>query len=279
MNLMPVKFKELSPAKLNLFLKIVGKRDDGYHNIRSGVTLVDLFDEVVAEEDSQFSVRYTGEFSPQNNKFQNCIVEKIFTKFNLVKPNYCFTIIKNTPIMSGLGSASSNAAAVIRILEKLNYKDLKQKNFAEIGADVPFFVNNHDSLIREIGDVIINKSFPKYYFLLIKPKHNCSTKDMYDQINIDNLNYDLNFDTDEINEVDNGNDFELILDSKFDEIKNLLKFMRDLPNVIFSRLTGSGSCIFSAFESKSNANNSLLIFKEKFPLIWSKVVENNFLEN
>ena len=179
--------------------------------------------------------------------------------------------------MSGLGSASSNAAAIIRILEKLNYKDLKYKNFAEIGADVPFFVNNHDSLIREIGDVVIKKSFPKYYFLLVKPKYDCSTKEMYHQINIDNLNYDLNHDTDEINEVDNGNDFELILDNKFIEIKNLLKFMKDLPDVIFSRLTGSGSCIFSAFESKKNANNSLIIFKEKFPLLWSKVVENNFI--
>ena len=274
---MQVKFKELSPAKLNLFLKIVGKRDNGYHNIRSGVTLIDLYDEVIAEEDSKFSVRYTGDFAPKNNKFQNCIVEKIFTKFNLVKPNYCFTIKKNTPIMSGLGSASSNAAAVIRILEKLNYKDLNLKNFAEIGADVPFFVNNHDSLIREIGDVIIKKSFPKYYFLLVKPKYDCSTKAMYDHINIDNLNYDLNFDTDEINEFDNGNDFELILSSKFIEIKNHLKFMRDLPNVIFSRLTGSGSCIFAAFESKKNADNSLLIFKDKFPLLWAKVVENNFL--
>ena len=100
---------------------------------------------------------------------------------------------------------------------------------------------------------------------------------MYDHINIDNLNYDLNFDTDEINEFDNGNDFELILSSKFIEIKNHLKFMRDLPNVIFSRLTGSGSCIFAAFESKKNADNSLLIFKDKFPLLWAKVVENNFL--
>ncbi len=276
---MAVKFKELAPAKLNLFLKIVSKRDDGYHNIRSGVTLIDLFDEVIAEEDSKFSIKYTGEFSPQNNKFQNCIVEKIFTKFNLVKPNYCFTIQKNTPIMSGLGSASSNAAAVIRILEKLNYKNLKYKNFAEIGADVPFFVNNHDSLIREIGDVVIKKSFPKYYFLIVKPKYDCSTKEMYNQINIDNFNYDLNFDTDDINEVDNGNDFELVLDSKFIEIKNLLKFMRDLPDVIFSRLTGSGSCIFSAFESKKNANNSSLIFKEKFPLLWSRVVENNFIQD
>ncbi len=85
---MQPSFKELSPEKLNLFLKIVSKRDDGYHNIRSGVTLISLFDEVIAEKDDKFSVKYTGEFAPQNNIFKDCIDEKIFSKFNCF--NYDF---------------------------------------------------------------------------------------------------------------------------------------------------------------------------------------------
>ncbi len=276
---MQANLKELSPAKINLFLKIVSKRDDGYHNIRSGVTLINLFDEVVAEKNSKFSLKYIGEFSPENNKFKDCIVEKIFTELDLEKPNYAFTIKKNIPIMSGLGSASSNAAAVIRILEKLNYIDLKKKNFANIGADVPFFIYNHDSLIKEIGNITIRQSFPKYYFLLIKPLHNCSTKKMYTLIKSEKLNFDVNYDTDVINEEDNGNDFEPILEKHSNEIKNLLKFMRGLPDAIFSRLTGSGSCIFSVFESKKKAEESLSIFTKRFPLIWAKVVENNFIHN
>tara|TARA_Y100001970_G_scaffold283507_1_gene398791 strand:+ start:15224 stop:16054 length:831 start_codon:yes stop_codon:yes gene_type:complete len=274
---MQSEISELSPAKLNLFLKIVCKRENGYHNIRSGVTLINLFDEVIAEKDSKFSVKYIGQFSPPNNRFEDCIVEKIFSKLNLEKPNYAFTIKKNIPIMSGLGSASSNAAAVIRILKRLNPEGLNNKNFSSLGADVPFFINNHDSLIREIGNVIIKKNFPKYYFLLIKPSQNCSTKEMYNKINIHNLNYNKDHDINEINEDDIGNDFELILEKQFAEISNLLKFMRSLPNIIFSRLTGSGSCIFSAFESKKNADESLLIFKERFPSLWSKVVENNYI--
>ena len=274
---MQPSFKELSPAKLNLFLKIVSKRDDGYHNIRSGVTLINLFDEVIAEKDDKFSVRYIGEFSPQNNKFKDCIVEKIFSKFDIKKPNYAVTIKKNIPIMSGLGSASSNAAAVIRILQKLDLLDLKKNNFAKIGADVPFFINNQDSLIREIGNITIKQSFPKYFFFLIKPLQNCSTREMYDQINSTKLNFDLNFDTDEINEDDNGNDFEPILEKQSKEISNLLKFMKSLPETIFVRLTGSGSCIFAAFESKKLAEESLSIFNKRYPLIWSKVVENNFI--
>ena len=271
------KFNELSPAKLNLFLKIINKREDGYHNIRSGVTLINLFDEVLAEESSEFEVRYIGKFASQNNVFKNCIVEKIFSNFNLIKPKYCFTIKKNIPIQSGLGSASSNAAAVIRILKKLEYKEINTINLTEIGADVPLFVENQDLLVRGIGDITIKQLFPKYYFLLIKPMQNCSTEEMYNEVNINSIKFDPNLDTDEISEFDMGNDFEAIADRKYPEIATLLKFMRGFSEVIFSRLTGSGSCIYSAFDKKNSAEKALEFFKERYPNHWAVVVENNFI--
>ena len=271
------KFNELSPAKLNLFLKIINKREDGYHNIRSGVTLINLFDEVLAEESSKFEVRYIGKFAPQNNVFKNCIVEKIFSNFNLIKPKYCFTIKKNIPIQSGLGSASSNAAAVIRILKKLEYKEINTINLTEIGADVPLFVENQDLLVRGNGDITINQLVPKYYFLLIKPMQNCSTEEMYNEVNINSIKFDPNLDTDEISEFDMGNDFEAIADRKYPEIATLLKFMRGFSEVIFSRLTGSGSCIYSAFDKKNSAEKALECFKERYPNHWGVGVENNFI--
>ena len=275
--MMLAEYKEISPAKINLFLKIISKRDDGYHNLRSGVTLINLHDEVSAEKSSEFKVKYTGQFAPPNNTFKDCIIEKIFSIFNLKKPQYCFTIKKNIPVQSGLGSASSNAAAVLRILKKLDYKEIKTINFSEIGADVPLFVENQDSLVRGIGDITIKQLFPKYYFLLIKPIQNCSTQEMYHEVNINELKFDLNFDTDEISEFDMGNDFEVIAERKYPEISTFLKFMRGFSDVIFSRLTGSGSCIYSAFEKKDSAEKALKLFKKRFPDHWAVVVENNFL--
>jgi len=275
--MMLAEYKEISPAKINLFLKIISKRDDGYHNLRSGITLINLYDEVSAEKSSDFQVKYIGQFAPPDNTFKDCIVEKIFSTFNLNKPQYSFTIKKNIPVQSGLGSASSNAAAVLRILKKLDYKEIKTINFSEIGADVPLFVENQDSLVRGIGDITIKQLFPKYYFLLIKPIQNCSTQEMYHEVNINELKFDLNFDTDEISEFDMGNDFEVIAERKYPEISTFLKFMRGFSDVIFSRLTGSGSCIYSAFEKKDSAEKALKLFKERFPDHWAVVVENNFL--
>ena len=99
---------------------------------------------------------------------------------------------------------------------------------------------------------------------------------MYNEVNVNDIKFDINIDTDEISEFDMGNDFEVIVDRKYPEISNLLKFMRSYSDVIFSRLSGSGSCIYSAFEKKDSAEKALIIFKEKFPNHWCLVVENNF---
>ena len=98
---------------------------------------------------------------------------------------------------------------------------------------------------------------------------------MYNLINAKDLNLENNYDIDEITEYDSGNDFESIANYKYTEISSLLKYMKSFPDLIFSRLTGSGSCIYSAFATKDSAEKALLIFKDRFPKHWSIVVENN----
>ena len=100
---------------------------------------------------------------------------------NISPPSISFSITKNFPYQAGLGSASSNAATVIKILENLEI--INKKNifdYTDLGSDIPFFLNQHDSLVRGRGDLISNIVFPKYFFLITKPNFNCSTKKMYD---------------------------------------------------------------------------------------------------
>ena len=85
---MPDKIIEKSPAKINLFLKIINRRDDGFHNIRTGITFIDLFDEITVQPHSKFQVIYTGNFAPQNNLFEDCIIDKLFTYINEINPNF-----------------------------------------------------------------------------------------------------------------------------------------------------------------------------------------------
>ena len=272
------KIIEKSPAKINLFLKIINKRDDGFHNIRTGITFIDLYDEITVQPHNKFEVIYKGKFAPKNNQFEDCIITRLFTFINEDRPKLLFTISKNFPYEAGLGSASSNVASVIKILENLEL--IKKKNifdYVELGSDIPFFLNQKDALVRGKGDLIANVHFPKYYFLLIKPSFKCSTKKMYDSFRTVDFNYNTDFDLEEINDQDSGNDFENILKKNEPEFLSIINILEDFEDVVFSRLTGSGSCIYSVFEKKEHAVNAQKNFQQSFSNLWTHVSENNLI--
>ena len=270
------RFIELAPAKINLFLKILNKRTDNYHNIRSGITFINLFDEITVEKSSFFKITYIGKFAPENNFYTDCILERLFENFRISKPRLNFIVKKNIPVQAGLGSASSNAAAMFRILEKMNiYKINDIKDSRILGSDIPLFLNQNDCLIRGTGEKITNKVYPKYYFLLVKPNSNCSTKEIYNLIKNCDLDYNVENDYEEINEFDIGNDFEKFIIRINEEVTQILNFFKDLEYVIFSRMTGTGSCCYAAFNKKNEAENAQKIFVKKFPLLWTLITENN----
>ena len=178
----------------------------------------------------------------------------------------------------GLGSASSNVASVIKILENLEI--IEKKNifdYVDLGSDVPIFLNQKDALVRGRGDLIANVHFPKYYFLLIRPSFKCSTKKMYDSFQPSDFDYNAEFDLEEINDQDSGNDFEKILKKNEPEFLSIINFLEDFDDVIFSRLTGSGSCIYSVFEKKEHAINAQKKFQQNFSNLWTHLSENNLV--
>jgi len=275
---MPDKIIEKSPAKINLFLKIINKRKDGYHNIRTGITFLNLHDEISIQPHSDFKVVYSGKFSPKNNLFNDCIVTKLFSFLKINPPKILVSINKNFPYQAGLGSASSNVATVIRILENLEI--IKRKNifdYVNLGSDVPLFLNQKDSLVRGKGDLISNIIFPKYYFLITRPSYICSTEKMYNSFTLSDFDYNLDLDLEEINDQDNGNDFEKILRKIQPKFIKIYDYLENLDGVIFTRLTGSGSCLFSVFEKKEDAKNAKVKFSKDFPTLWNTTSENNLL--
>ena len=272
------KITEKSPAKINLFLKIINKRNDGYHNIRTGITFLNIYDEVSIQPYKKFKVYYSGKFSPHNNLFNDCIVTRLFSFLKSDPPKILISIRKNFPFQAGLGSASSNVATVIKILENLEI--IEKKNifdYVEFGSDIPLFLNQKDSLVRGKGNLISNIIFPKYYFLLIKPSFLCSTSKMYNAFELSDFDYNSEFDLEEINDYDNGNDFEKILKKTEPQFKIIYDYLESLDGVIFTRLTGSGSCLFSVFEKKEYAENAKKKFSKNFPGLWNTTAENNLI--
>ena len=272
-----------APAKINLFLHILNKRDDGYHNIRSGITFINLYDEVCIKKNNSMIIQYSGTFKPSYDFFEDCIIKKTLKFLNLDnKTNLEININKNIPIQAGLGSASSNAAALIKGLEKLKIIKMNKdyEFYSQLGADIPVFLYGKNALVEGIGEKVFKHEIPKYFFLLVKPETGFSTKKMYDKIsrNLQDGNI-VNHSNNIVNDDDYGNDFENIVIKENEEINQILKYLSKSEKCIISQMTGSGSCCFAAYEKKEYANKVQMNLNENFPKLWSFVGENNTINN
>lgn len=275
--------KIFAPAKLNIFLKVLGRRLDGYHIIRSGITFIDLYDEVEIYISNKMCIRYKGPFRPKGDTYDNCIILKTLKFLGANKNlNLDITITKNIPVQGGLGSASTNAAALIHGLEVMKLITKNEPNiYTVLGADIPCFLFQKNCLVMGMGEIIHQQNFPKYYFLLVKPNFDNSTKDIYNKLGYDVGSYDgiSGYGENQINIDDTGNDFEKVVSRENSEFIEIIDFLESLDKVIFSRMTGTGSCCYAVFKNKEFAFKANLIFKSSFPDLWSCVCENNTINN
>ncbi len=271
----------IAPAKLNIFLKILGRREDGYHTLHSGVTFINLFDNIEIEESSKNEIIYKGPFKPKQGYYSDCIVKKTLNFLNLIKDiNLKITITKNIPVQGGLGSASNNAAGIIKGLEKMKLiKKQPIENYIRLGSDIPCLLFQKNCLVKGIGEKIYPKFFPKYYFLLLQPNYYHSTIEMYNKLNFKTNTFSKLMKKKEknINIKEEGNDFEKIVFKENKGYKEIYDFVANLNQVRFTRMTGSGSCIYAAFEKKEYANNANEVFKSNYKDLWSVVCENNMV--
>jgi 4-diphosphocytidyl-2-C-methyl-D-erythritol kinase len=218
-----------SYAKVNLGLRIVGKRANGYHELSSFMALVTLYDEIIIEESDRVELSVPGfpELEETN------LAAKALSKF---KEFYKLTIHKKIPIGAGLGGGSSNAGV---ILKKYN---ASSSDALALGSDVPFFLNGALALVEGIGERVTSLDsnlLPKERFLILVPKIQCDTKTVYSNFKGEFSEPYKEF---KFNEVPLfGNDLEEAACFSYPELKQYLNRIRDIePN---SQISGSGSSV------------------------------------
>ena len=178
-----------SPAKLNLFLNIVNKRDDGYHNIQSVFHLVDLFDYLSfnKRKDNKIVFNSNVSYLAKDNLVMKSL--KILRELYQVK-NFGMEInlIKNIPTGSGLGGGSSNAATTLMALSQIWNLTIPKKDLMciglKLGSDVPFFINGKNAWVEGRGEKIKKVTLKSKWYLLIYSKNPILTKDLYKTIKI-----------------------------------------------------------------------------------------------
>lgn len=249
-------------SKINMGLRVIGKRPDGYHDIETIFYPVDFCDalEFVAVKDrlKDDSITVTGDnlnIRPENN-----LVIKAFRKlrehFDL--PFFKIHLHKVIPNGAGLGGGSSDAACVIRSVNKyfkLSMDNIMMKNLAgEIGSDCPFFIDPIPSLASGRGEILkhVNPVLYGFRIVLINPKIQISTREAY--LNTPhskpekNLEYIYNQDITEWKNdmVNDFEDFVFRVHPQIEECKNILY----KAGALFSSMSGSGSTVYGIFEGK-----------------------------
>ncbi|MDP3729924.1 MAG: 4-(cytidine 5'-diphospho)-2-C-methyl-D-erythritol kinase [Candidatus Omnitrophota bacterium] len=176
-----------APAKVNLFLKVLGKRKDSYHNIITIFERISLADTIKVFKISAGIIVKSDKFITQNPK-DNLVYKaaKLILECGKIKSGVKIEIKKKIPVTAGLGGGSSDAAAVLRGMNKLfrlRLSDNSLLNMAKsLGADVPFFVLDTAFAIgRGRGDELeVIKPGKRFWHLIIKPGNKTSTKSIYE---------------------------------------------------------------------------------------------------
>ena len=280
-------FKIKSYCKINLFLKVLKKLNNGYHNIVSLITFCKLHDVISISKinDSRDKISFSGRFRRGINNKSNTITRLL----NLLRKNrfllnqtFKINIEKNIPHGSGLGGGSSNAADLLNYLNlkmklKIN-KNKINKIARQIGFDVPislekkntFLVGKKDKMLR------FNRKF-KLNLLIIYPNVICSTKKIYQRNKTKNTQkapYIFNIKNNKklisflVNET---NDLEKIVITLYPKIGEIIDDIQSQNGCYFSRITGSGSACIGAFSNMRNAIYAQKLIKLKYPKYWCVV--------
>jgi len=250
-----------SPAKLNLFLHIVGQREDGYHELETLFQFVDHKDilEIRAISSPEIKLLTPIEgVAEQNNliyKAAKILKEKTNSQLGAeIKIN------KILPMGGGLGGGSSNAATVLMALNELWQCQLSLNELAKIGlglgADVPIFIHGHSAFAQGVGEKLTPQSPTEYWYLVSKPNCSISTADVFKDKGLPRNTSRLN--TTKIELKDTHNDCQTLVIKNYPKVAKLLSWLLEYAP---SRMTGTGACIFSQFNSKAEA----LLIQSKLP--------------
>ena len=250
-----------SPSKVNLGLKVINKRDDGYHNIYSVFIEISLCDVLRFIQSDNLKIEFLNINIPSKNTVSKA-VDLISSIYN-IDIKHTIIINKNIPIGGGLGGGSSNAAYTLIALNKLYNLNITNKSLChlanQIGSDVPFFIHGGIKQISGRGDIIENipsSVIKNKIFLLVIPNFSVSTKRAYQKIKKHLAAIEINPKFPSLtNKVDwtlFENDFEHIVCLTYPEILDIKSMLYKL-GALYSGLSGSGSTMFGIYDDIKSA--------------------------
>lgn len=259
-----------APAKLNLMLRITGRRPDGYHLLQTVFQIIDLCDWISFHpaEDGRVSLRNPIPGVPEQDDL-TVRAANLLKQYAGCEAGVCIEVEKNLPMGGGLGGGSSDAATTLLVLNRLWDLGLPVERLMELGlqlgADVPVFVYGHTAWGEGVGEELLPITIPEQWVVVIKPDCHVNTKQIF-------LAEELTRDSKPITMRDFiagdwRNDCLPIVGKLYSEVGEA---MDALSQYAEARLTGTGACVFAQFGSEELARQAYSELNGKWKVYLAK---------
>lgn len=264
-------------GKINLGLDVLGRRDNGYHDVRMVMQTVYLYDQIKIERTKEPGIQLSTNlfYLPVNeNNLAYQAANLLMEEFQ-ISEGVKITLDKHIPVAAGMAGGSSNAATVLFGINQMFSLGLSQKELMErgvtLGADVPYCIMRGTVLAEGIGEILTPlPDMPKCYILIAKPPISVSTKMVYEKLDaheiqehpdIDGILHGLeNQDLQQIASC-MGNVLEKVTIEEYPFIEEIKSVMKD-NGALNAMMSGSGPTVFGIYDDKQRAKNAASKIKE-----------------
>ncbi len=264
-------------AKVNLSLDIVGKRENGYHEVEMIMQQITLYDPIIlTKTDKDITIETNCYYVPSDERnIAHKIAKDVFNKYN-IKSGLHIKIDKVIPVAAGLAGGSADAAAVIKGINELfelrmtleEMKDIAVKH----GADIPFCIEGGAAVARGIGEELeVIPSLENTWMVLVKPPIGVSTQSVYKSFNIDNVKKHPN--TPELIKAMYDNNDKFIAENMYNVLEEVTAKRHNIIGhieckmrefgAIGTMMSGSGPTVFGIFKSYKRAESAFKNLKRK----------------
>ncbi|HEY6023677.1 MAG TPA: 4-(cytidine 5'-diphospho)-2-C-methyl-D-erythritol kinase [Pseudolabrys sp.] len=249
---------EKAPAKINLTLRVIGRRADGYHELESLVAFADVADGLTLKSDAEDGLEVSGPFAGKSGLIAENLVLKALVALRQriagLKAGH-FLLEKNIPVAAGLGGGSSDAAAALRLVARANNVALDDPRLMEaaraVGADVPVCLDPRPRVMRGIGELLsMPLDLPPLPAVLVNPGVPLSTRGVFDKFAGGKSGSGLGEVPRELDALikylrQHGNDLTTAASACAPAVAEVLSALNELPGVKLARMSGSGPTCFA----------------------------------
>lgn len=251
----------LAPAKLNLFLHVLGRRPDGYHALQSVFTLIDRMDRLRFRVRRDGAVRRVSELRGVPEAQDLVVRAALLLKEASGSPlGADIEVGKSIPMGGGLGGGSTDAATTLLALDRLWETGFGPEALAELaaglGADIPFFLFGGPAWAEGTGDELRAIDLPPRWYVVLTPAVEVPTRDIFQAPELTRNTEPLKME-DFSAQAQGGrfhNDLEAVVIARYPQVRQHLEWLSAHGD---ARMTGSGACVFAGFDSREAADRVL----------------------